>query len=457
MKKNIETGWKRSPKVPRGKYVLIKNKKSDLCHVHIQYIVGRERIHRALSDGGVKCHAEDWNATGNLGRGELKPTYGKGYKAKNDYLQEYVDGIDAQLTVYNKKHPNLVTRAVVESILDGKPLTRRDEGKDFEKYVVDYVTERYHSNKILYSRYENFICCMRRFAKFLKSEGKGTYAKGKIYLGQVTPELIADYIAWRREEGNSDDTINHSLTPIIQACVYAADMGLIDNSLARKIKDMRINSVQSLEAHSTRDEKIKYLTEEELKRLVNYYQICKLPRRKAYLEAFLFAIQCAGLRLSDIMTLQWEEIDWKKKELCKVLVKTRNRNYGSHRIPLSDATLDFLRKQQEKHINETYVFDFLPADFDINDQKALRGRSNTVEKSLSQSFAPVAKELGFDKLTMHMARHTFAVLAINRGMGLHELSTLMGHHSIEVTQQIYAKLLPNRMKGAMDDLNLNIV
>jgi hypothetical protein len=49
-------------------------------------------------------------------------------------------------------------------------------------------------------------------------------------VGDITPELIDGYITWRRDiRQNGDETINHSLTPILKACSYATELGMIVN------------------------------------------------------------------------------------------------------------------------------------------------------------------------------------------------------------------------------------
>lgn len=42
---------------------------------------------------------------------------------------------------------------------------------------------------------------------------------------------------------------------------------------------------------------------------------------------------------------------------------------------------------------------------------------------------------------MHCFRHSFAVMAINRGMSLFLLSKLLGHSTIASTQHTYAEFL----------------
>ena len=59
-------------------------------------------------------------------------------------------------------------------------------------------------------------------------------------------------------------------------------------------------------------------------------------------------------------------------------------------------------------------------------------------RNFANNINKVMTEAGIMKrITMHCARHTFAVLAINKGMPIESLSRILGHANITTTQ-IYA-------------------
>ena len=53
--------------------------------------------------------------------------------------------------------------------------------------------------------------------------------------------------------------------------------------------------------------------------------------------------------------------------------------------------------------------------------------------------------------TMHCARHSFAVLALTKGMPIESVSRILGHTNITTTQ-IYAKITMQKLNADMDDL-----
>ena len=58
-------------------------------------------------------------------------------------------------------------------------------------------------------------------------------------------------------------------------------------------------------------------------------------------------------------------------------------------------------------------------------------------------------------LNIHVARHTFAMMALNGGVDIKTTSSLLGHASTMVTERVYATLLPNTIAEVVGD-KLNI-
>lgn len=437
-----------------GKYRLRTPKtidKSKTYPIELEYTWNRQVLRKSAN---IFVKAADWNQNGNQGRGEIRSSYGNEYKRLNKVLMERVDTMDAQLAEYNIKHPNQITAEVIAGFLSHKPLTRKDQGKDFAEFVLERLESEYSRHKIGRSRYKNGICCMNVFTIFLRATNQGTYEKDKIYVGDITPELIDGYITWRRDiRQNGDETINHSLTPILKACSYAAELGMIEQSVNARIQDMMIVTKPSLSDEESEFDG-KALTKEQMDALLEYYKNCKEPRRKEFMEMFFFAFHACGLRIVDVMTLQWGHINFEKKELRKIMIKTSKR----HVIPLTVPALKILRKWQEKRVGCRYVFDLVNDNLDLNDEEALYKARINATKCIGQSLAVVGEQLEFPfSLSMHVARHSFAVMALNKGLSMSVVSRLLGHGSTDITEKVYAHFLPETLSAEMDKLHDDLV
>lgn len=439
---------------PLGKYRLrirgaVDNNKPYL--VELEYTWNRQIVRKGMN---IFVKVGDWNEKLNKGRGGVKSSYGPEANRINGVLLNRVDRIDGLLAEYSQKFPNQITVQLINDFLADKPVIREDKGKDFVEFALERLDSDYSRNRIGRSRYMNGKSGMNMFQEFLRSTKRGTYKTDSIYVGEISVELIDEYITWRREvKQNSDATINHSLTPILKACAYATELRMIDMAINARIQDMRIAPKVSLSI----DEKEfdgKSLSQEEFLKLLEFYKNDTEPRRKEFIEMFLFAFHACGLRVVDVMTLQWGHLDFDKKELRKVMVKTNKR----HVIPLSESAIEILKKWKEKRPDTKYVFDLVKENLDIDNEEELYRARNSATKCINQSLNVVGEKLELNfSLTMHVARHTFAVLALNKGLSMTVVSRLLGHASTDVTEKVYAKFLPETLSAEMGRLSPDLV
>ena len=434
---------------PLGKYRLRTPKvvdKEKAYPVELEYTWNRQIIRKTTN---VFVKVADWNQNGNQGRGEIRASHGGESKRLNQLLLARVERIDSLLAEYNEKHPNQITADVVSGFLADKPLARRDQGKDFVEFTLERLSSDYARNRIGRSRYENGRSCMNIFRAFLRATRQATCGNDSVYVGDVTPELLDSYISWRREvKQNTDATINHSLTPILKASAYACEMNLMEPAINARIQDMRIITKASLSEEESEFDG-KSLTKEQMLALMEYYKTCPEPRRKEFLEMFFFAFHACGLRVVDVMTLQWNHINFERRELRKIMIKTNKR----HVIPLTDPALRILRQWQEKRAGCRYIFNLVKEILELDDEEALYKTRNNATKCINQSLAVVGEHIGLPfNLSMHAARHTFAVFALNKGLSMSVVSRLLGHGSTDVTEKVYARFLPETLSAEVAKL-----
>lgn len=433
---------------PTGHFRLYKSKRGktgQVLAVQIEYAVKSVAVRRST---GIFVYDKDWNPNDNQGRGGVRASYGPDYRAVNNRLLKRVADMDTRIAEWCVKHPGQLTVEMVRALMDNLPITRDDHGIDFIEYVKTVLKKDLERNKIGHSVYKNGLSAMHIFGQFLHATHAGTYTCDKIYVSEISPELVDNYILWRREfKKNSDETINHALTPIFKGCEHAMTDGLISTHINSTIQGMRIAKQKSLQTRPS--VLVKHLSNSELKDLLAFYKSDSEPRRKEYIEMFLFAMYACGLRFVDVMTLQWSDIDLQKATLNKIQVKTRNRNI----IPLTPQAIDILQQWEGRF--SRFVFGLLHDDFNLDNAEALYHLRNTKTKGINQSLNIVSERIGlkFD-LTFHVARHTFAVHSLNNGMDLTMVSQLLGHSSSEITEKVYAHYLPAKIIDVLKTINL---
>lgn len=216
---------------------------------------------------------------------------------------------------------------------------------------------------------------------------------------------------------------------------------------------MRIVTKVSLSEEETEFDG-KSLSKEQMAALLEYYKTCTEPRRKEFLEMFFFAFHACGLRVVDVMTLQWKHIDFARKELRKIMIKTNKR----HVIPLAEPALHILQQWREKREGCRYVFNLVKETLDLDDAEALYKARNNATKCINQSLAVVGEQIGLPfSLSMHAARHSFAVFALNKGLSMSVVSRLLGHSSTDITEKVYARFLPETLSAEVAKLSGELI
>jgi len=115
--------------------------------------------------------------------------------------------------------------------------------------------------------------------------------------------------------------------------------------------------------------------------------------------------------------------------------------------------LKFLEKWKAKQNGRRFVFDLIDDSLDLDNDEALYKARNTATKCINQSLIVVGKKIDLQfNLTMHSARHSFAVFALNKGLSMSVVSRLLGHGSTDITEKVYARFLPETLSAELNKL-----
>lgn len=423
--------------IPKSYFSLrkdLRHRKTDECMIYIQYCVRRRTIR---FDTGLTCPVRYWSRSKNVCRSHPN------HKEINARLRLIKAEYDAKLLANPPKEEWSidVIRRIINPKSD-KVVDARREDTDFSYMVLRIMENQYKTGRVGISVLENAKCNMNVFRKFLKHHLK----RETIAPGEVTAELIDEYIVYRKEIRENDNfTINKALTPIFKAVEYAQASELISSKTALLITSKYLAAPKKDLACASPKDVVRYLTKEQMKDLLELYPTLYYNRTRDYIDMFLFSFHTFGLRFSDVMTLTWDNVDFRKKEINKVLVKGK----VAHTIPLTDAAESILMRWKGREGCDKFCFGLLPTDFNLGDDAAVRKARINRNTSVRNSLHEVGRKLGLEhNLSFHWARHTFAVLSVSDGkLSLHAISKLMGHSSVLVTERVYAEYLPSKLKA----------
>ena len=141
-----------------------------------------------------------------------------------------------------------------------------------------------------------------------------------------------------------------------------------------------------------------------------------------------------ALRVGELITLRWEQIDFK----LEILHVKRIKSGVPSTHPLRGAELRALRQLKRDNQNSQYVF-----LSELGTPLTNRSVHHIISK------AGVAANLGFS-IHPHMLRHSTGFYLANKGFDTRAIQSYMGHSNIKNTV-IYTELSPNRFKKFWED------
>jgi integrase len=193
---------------------------------------------------------------------------------------------------------------------------------------------------------------------------------------------------------------------------------------------------------------IEVLTPVEINKLLDALEPAHYP--------LFFTAVCTGVRLGELLALQWGDIDEAGHRLHVRRTAYRGSFYlpktkrSKRAIDVGDQLLGVLsRWRREQHGETTPAPDALlfPAPTGaVQDPDALRKRV----------WGPALAKAGLRHVRIHSLRHTFASMLIAQGENVKYISTQLGHASIQITLDRYGHLFPDEKRSAATRLEAQL-
>lgn len=262
-----------------------------------------------------------------------------------------------------------------------------------------------------YSKYE---LVRKRFAQMILKQ----YRRKDLRLTEVTPFVIHDFELYLRTEiDQSPNTATKTLKTFKSVILFGIRNGLMTNNPFANIR-FHLKGVDR-----------GYLEDDELNRLMNK----EIGNKRLSLIRDLFVFSCfTGLAYIDLANLKGENIvtlngvEW---------IKGRRVKTGTLiNVVLLDIPKRLILKYTDDKRRKEHLFPI------ISNQK------------MNEYLKEIAAICDIDKnLTCHIARHTFATMALSKGVPIESVSKMLGHTNIRTTQ-IYAKVTDKKIEHDMEGL-----
>ena len=264
-------------------------------------------------------------------------------------------------------------------------------------------------------------------------------ALGSIQMDKLTTNDIQQFYAKLKQggrllrselygEGLSDQTVRG-----VHTTLHAA----LDKAVSEKL--LFRNPADGCRLPSAKAREMQVLSPEEIQRLLIQ------AKEDSCFELLLLELS-TGLRRGEICALQWDDLNLRTGELrvqrqvhrikSKLVASPPKTKAGNRSVILPVPVLGVL-KAYKKTVNSRWMFPSPVSVDSPRDPAAVRKKLQTV-----------LERAECKKIRFHDLRHTFSTTALEHGMDIKTLSTIIGHVSSSTTLNIYAHVTDEMRRTA---------
>jgi integrase/recombinase XerD len=325
----------------------------------------------------------------------------------------------AQSKMLELSDPSIPISEVKQSLVS----KRSDSFLDYFQGYLDGLDSVEH-----YNTHRKSVSMLNKLKFFLKGKS--------LPFGGLTVEFIKTYVKHLQAIGNANNTIHSNLKVFKMLCNKAVKEGVIE---------MQNNPFTKYSFKWENVEKV-FLTEDEILAMQKV-GVKRGSLMEVHQDMFVFASFTGGIRVSDLLTLRWEDFDG----INLSLFVQKTKSHLSIKVP--NIALEILSKYRKGNQSTGFIFPVLDEALNSAPNNVLKQQISAKTALINRNLKIITAKANISKrVTAHTSRHTFGTLALKKGMNIAHVSKLMSHSNLSTTM-IYAKIVNKDLDDAMEVFN----
>ena len=273
--------------------------------------------------------------------------------------------------------------------------------------------------------YKNLYYSDKMLTEFVKAIGNED-----ISITVITEDLFDEYRFFLKKREYAASTINRYLCWLSR---------LMFRAVSRRI--IRCNPFENAK-YEKEEKKIRFLQKGDVMKLM----AMRMNYRETELARLMFVFSCfTGLAIADMENLEYSHIQT-AADGQRYIRKERQKTKVEFVVPLHP-------------IAETIISHCRNSQAGNEEQQTVKEKGDSLvfqphcsRSVMGKNLSIVGKACGIrQRLSYHMARHTFGTMCLSAGIPIESIAKMMGHASISSTQ-IYAQVTDNKISKDMDRL-----
>jgi integrase len=241
---------------------------------------------------------------------------------------------------------------------------------------------------------------------------------GKMRLTDIRQQDVAVWLAELRKEGLAPATVEKTRVIMNRSFQLGAQWEIpgADRNPVKGVPRIKFSNARET-----------YINAEEAARLVTAAE----KSRNKQLGAIIRLLLLLGMRVSELLSMRWENVDTAKRTLFIPTSKTGR----SRRLPLPQAAIDIIGALP-RPAGAVFLF-----PNPRNPNKHLT--------TIKHGWQAARKAAGLESTRIHDLRHSAASAWINNGVGLHTVGKLLGHASVASSAR-YSHIADDTLMAAVE-------
>jgi len=321
--------------------------------------------------------------------------------------------------------------ATFERKTDARQWVQQTEAAIREGRHFKTVESKRHTVREMIDRYFKSVIPTKGSQRFNQVKQLEWWKKriGDYTLADATPALIAEcrdeLLEGKTHLGGTraPATVNRYLAAISHCFTVAVkEWGWLDDSPMRKVRKGRESRGR-----------VRFLSDDERERLLN---ACKESKNTALYPVVVLALS-TGARLSEILTLKWDQVDTGRGVIT--LYETKNREIRS--LPLVSHALNVVKDLSKvRRIDTDLLFP---------------GRDKKQPVDIRYAWVTALDKAKIEDFRFHDLRHSAASYLAMNGATLAEIAEILGHRTLQMVKR-YSHLTERHVARVVKKMNRKI-
>ncbi|GAB6982711.1 site-specific integrase [Prevotella dentasini] len=273
--------------------------------------------------------------------------------------------------------------------------------------------------------YQNLYYSDKMLTEFVNDRGNED-----IPITAITEKMFEEFRFFLKKREYAASTINRYLCWLSRLMFRAVSQRII-----------RCNPFEHAK-YEKEEKRIRFLQKSNVMKIM----AMRMNDREAELARLMFVFSCfTGLAIADMESLEYRHIQT-AADGQRYIRKERQKTKVEFVVPLhpvAEAIISHCRNEQERdEVQQTMKEKGETLVFQPHCSRSVMGKNLCI----------VGKACGIrQRLSYHVARHTFGTMSLSAGIPIESIAKMMGHASISSTQ-IYAQVTDNKISEDMDRL-----